>query len=136
MMKDFNEDEKQGFDLTVHRRDPRTGELIDVDPYTVRVVGHGGTERSRYFERPSGSGNLWDKNGNPVGRWDKTKPEGERFLAGVPHIHFEKPLTADQLLKKEMIESKTRIAELEKELASVKNEKEPKSQKAPASNKG
>lgn len=135
-MKNFDElEEKPGFDLTVHRRDSRTGELIDVDPYTVRVVGHGGNERSRFFERPAGSGNLFDKNGVAVGRWDKTKPEGERFLEGAPHVQFEKPLTQDQMLRKEMIESKAKIAALEKELAAVKTEKESKSQKASTSNK-
>lgn len=113
--------ESQGFNLRVTYRDEKSGVVVDKDPYILRVA-----DRARYWERPVGSGNLFDKKGNPVGRWDVNKPEGKRFLKGEPHVAFEKPLTQDQKLARELVEKSARIETLEKELSLIKGEAAPK----------
>lgn len=115
-------DEKpKGFDLTVTRRHPKTGLIESSDPYILRVIA-GGEGKVRVYERPAGSGNLWDKKGEPCGRWDKSKPEGERFVKDAKHIAWAPPESSDQKLARESAEKDIRIAELEKELASIRVE--------------
>lgn len=111
----------QGFSLKVTFRDEKSGVVVDKDPYTLHVV-----DRARYWERPVGSGNLFDKKGQPVGRWDASKPEGKRFLKGEPHIAFERPLTQDQKLARDLVEKDARIEALQKELSLIKGEAAPK----------
>lgn len=122
----IEEDEKpKGFDLTVTHRHPKTGLVTHSDPYVLRVLASG-EGKARVWERPAGSGNLWDINNNPIGRWDKTKPEGERFLKDEPHIAWTAPLTEDQKLARSVVEKDVRIQELEKELAAIQAEREAK----------
>jgi hypothetical protein len=117
------EETPKGFNLVVDQRHPKSGLVIKSDPYTLRVIGSG-EGKTWVFERPVGSGNLWNKSGDPIGRWDKSKPEGERFIAGAEHIAWTPPLTADQKLARSVIEKDGRIQELEKEIAAIKAERE------------
>lgn len=117
---------KKSFDLKVTHRDEKTGLVTESDPYILRECAREGGGRQRFWERPAGSGNLFDKSGTPIGRWDKTKPEGQRFIEGEKHIAFQRPLTGDQKLRAEMIAKDVRLAEVERELAAVKAEKEKK----------
>jgi len=132
----------KGFNLQVTYRDEKTGQITHTDPYILRVMGEEGSRaKSRMWERPAGSGNLFDKHNNPIGRWvtKEEKVGGKMIKKGtyVPtaeHIAWEKPLTKDQMLSKQMGEQQTRIAELEKELASITAEKTQSS--APKKDKG
>jgi hypothetical protein len=129
----MDENKPKGFDLRVTHRDEKTGLVTHTDPYTLRVMGEG-SAKVRYWERPAGSGNLFDKKGKPAGRWDKTQPEGKRLLADVEHVAVIPVLTQDQKLRQQMTEDKAKIAQLEREVASIKAEKE-KARPAPAPQK-
>ncbi len=130
----MGENKPKGFDLTVHHRDPRTGALVDVTPYTLRVCGEtGSSEKTYLWERPKGSGNLFDKNNNPVGRWEfeERTVNGRKARVGfhkpdAQHLAFVQPLTADQKLKASLTEKDARILELERELKAIQAESEPK----------
>lgn len=135
-INDELETPKQKFDLVVTKRHPRTGEIISHSPYILRVVGEvGSSEKSRYWERPAGSGNLFDRDNNPIGRWEyeekvvkgKKVREG-KFVEGAPHVEWVPPMTQDQKIAREN-------AALKAELASLKAEKE-KQSAAPKKDKG
>lgn len=120
----------QGFDLKVTHRDEKSGAVVETNPYVLRVCGTtGSSEKTRYWERPAGSGNLFDKKGQPCGRWDSTKPEGQRYIKGAAHVEWTPPETKDQKIIRSLSEKDLRIAELEKELAAINAEK---AAKAPA----
>lgn len=117
------EQPKQKFDLVVTKRHPRTGEIISHSPYILRVVGEiGSSEKMRLWERPAGSGNLFDKDNNPIGRWvteekvvrGKTVKEG-KFVEGAAHIEWTPPMTKDQKIAKENATLKAEIAALKAE---------------------
>ena len=115
--------EAQGFDLQVTHRDEKTGVVVRKNPYVLRVVQAPDGGKSRYWERPVGSGNLFDKKGNPIGRWEKDPKSGKgRFIASAEHVEFTPPETDDQKLARSVVERDVRIAELEKELANIRNE--------------
>lgn len=121
------EDAPKGFDLQVTRRDPKTGLVISNNPYTMRVIASADGGKTRIFERPVGSGNMWDKKGNPIGRWltdEKTKKG--KFVPGVEHMVFSPPETDDQKLARSLTEKEARIAELEKELSNIRVESKKK----------
>lgn len=119
----------KGFNLKVTYRDEITGAVTHTDPYTLRVVGEtGSSEKARYFERPKGSGNLWDSKGEACGRWvyDEKIEKGRkvkvgRYDAEAPHIAWVPPLTEDQKIAQEN-------AALKAELAAMKAEKEKSSE--------
>lgn len=116
-----------GFDLQVTFRDDLTGLVTHHNPYTMRVVAAQDGGKMRLWERPVGSGNLWDKKGNPIGRWltdEKTKKG--KFIKGEPHISFVPPMTEDQKLARSLTEKDSRITALEKELDSLKAESKKK----------
>lgn len=121
-----DEEQPKGFDLVVTHRHPKTGIITHSDPYILRVIANG-EGKARVWERPAGSGNLWDKQNKPIGRWDKTKPEGERFRKDEAHIAWAAPLTEDQKLARSVIEKDVRIQALERELAAIQAEREAKS---------
>lgn len=132
-----------GFSTLVTHRDDKTGLVTHTDPYIRRVIGEvGSNERQTLWERPAGSGNLFNKAGNPIGRWvyEEKIVKGKAVKVGsyVPdaeHIAYVAPLTADQKLRQEMTADKVRMAELERELAQIKAEKEKKSASAPTPKK-
>ncbi len=107
--------------LKVTYHDRRTGLVAKKDPYILRVVGEGGN-RTQYFERPAGSGNLFNYDGDPIGRWDASKPEGERFIAKAAHVEFVMPETDDEKLARTLATKDVRINELEAELRAIKAE--------------
>jgi hypothetical protein len=116
--------EDEGFSLRVTYRDEKSGQVTHKDPYILRVLGE---ERRKVWERPVGSGNLWNKKGEAIGRWvvDPKTKKG-KFVEGAKHVEFVPPMTEDQKLAKSLIEKDVKIAELEKELALIKAEKEKK----------
>lgn len=109
------------FDLVVHQRDPKTGLVIKEDAYNLRVCDAGNGGRTRTYERPKGSGNLFEKSGKPCGRWVEGK-----YVEGAKHVVFVAPLTNDQKLAAENISNKARIAELELKLIEMEAKKKDK----------
>lgn len=129
-MDELEEFKPKGFDLKVTHRDEKTGLITRKNPYKMRVTATSDGGKSRTFERPVGSGNLWNKKGEPAGRfvdgkWDKK----------AEHVAFIPPETEDQKLAKTVITKDARIAELERELASIKAEGQVKPTKAAAAKK-
>jgi len=121
---DVKEEVEEGFPIKVTYHDYNTGLIKKQDPYILRVVGDNGGSKSEYMERPKGSGNLFDRKGRPIGRWDASKSEGERYLANAPHIAWERPETEDEMLANSVIAANVKIKELEQELLSIKAERE------------
>jgi hypothetical protein len=112
----------KGFNLQVTYRDEQTGLNVKSDPYILRVCGAGG-DRTQLFERPKGSGNCFDKQNNPIGRWVKDEKGKGKHDPAAAHVAYVAPLTGDAKLHAEMVESKERITELERELKAMAAEK-------------
>lgn len=112
---------KKTFDLQVTYRDDVTGLVTYSNPYTMRAIKaqDGGT--MRIFERPVGSGNIWNKKGEPAGRWevDAASKKG-MYVPGAEHVAFVAPETKDQKLARSLTEKDVQIAALQKELAMIK----------------
>jgi hypothetical protein len=133
------EEQPKEFDLKVTYRDEKTGLITKRDPYILRVVGEQGSNvKSRLWERPAGSGNLFDKHMNPVGRWvyEEKTVRGKvvrvgKFVEGAEHIKYVPPMTEDQKLAQELLSKDAKIAELEREMAAIKAEETKKKQVAP-----
>lgn len=116
--------EKQGFDMTVTHRDPKTGVVIRKDPYRLRILKGADGGRMKLFERPVGSGNLYSRWGEPRGRWVESTKKGEsaKHEPDAKHIAFEAPLTEDQKVARTLMESQAKNAALEQELAQLRAE--------------
>lgn len=123
----------KGFDLKVTYRDEKTGLVTHKSPYILRVVGEANGGKKRYWERPAGSGNIFNKHNEPVGRWLVDEKTGRgKFVEGVEHIPWAAPETEDQKLARSVAEKDSKIAVLEKELASLRKESEKKTDTAVA----
>lgn len=126
------ENKVKGFDLMVTHRDPQTGVITKVDPYIARVIAAPDGGKTTIYERPKGSGNLWNKKGEPVGRWVVGKDGRGKQDKDAAHVAFVPPQTEDQIIRAEMTKDKSKIAELEREIASIKAEQEKKASATPA----
>lgn len=123
------QEQNQGFDLMVTHRDPKTGLIVRNDPYTLVVGSAEGGGKSQLFERPSGSGNVWNKRGQAIGRFIRDEKTGKRkYDASAIHVEFIPPETEDQKLARSLVEKDDRIAQLEKELAGIKTEAKKKNE--------
>jgi len=120
----MDQEVETGFDLLVTHRDERTGLITHSNPYIMRAVKapDGGTRR--LWERPSGSGNLFDKKNNPIGRWVvDAKTKVGSFVENAAHVAFAAPETKDQKLARSLTEKDGRIADLEKRLIEAEAKK-------------
>lgn len=117
-----SEQKPKGFNIKVTYRNERTGLITHKDPYILRVVGSG-DGKTKTWERPPGSGNLFNSKNEPVGRWviDPKTKRGS-FQKDVPHVEFTPPETQDQKLARSLTEKENKIQALEKELQSIKAE--------------
>ena len=110
------------FDLNTHKRDKR-GKIVEINHYRLHCIGD-----SKCFERPVGSGNLWYEDGSPAGRLvEKPGPKNtvvRSFDHAAEHIQWTPPPTADEKDAREFMETKTKNAALEQELAALKAERE------------
>lgn len=119
----MSESARQLFDLVVTHRDPKTGLVTKQTPYILRVCGEQGSDqRSRMWERPAGSGNVFDRENNPVGRWiyEDQVIQGKKVRIGkhdpkAAHIEWAPPLTEDQKIAQENATLKAEIAALKAE---------------------
>ena len=136
-------EQKPKFDLVVTHRDPKSGMITHTTPYILRRVGEvGSSEKTDLWERPSGSGNLFDAEMNPVGRWvyEEQKIKGKVVKVGhhepdAEHIAFVPPLTADEKLRQEVAATQVELAETKRELAAIKAEREKASTSAKVATK-
>lgn len=135
-MKQVNVKERSKFDIVVTKRDPVTGQVVGRNPYTLRVVGReGSNDRTETYERPVGSGNLFDAQDRPAGRWIAESFDAKgKFIPGkhdseAQHIEFKVPETKDQMLARESISKDAKIVELQRELEAIRAEGEKKAQK-------
>lgn len=125
---------EHGFDLTVTHRDPKTGAVVRTDPYVMTVM-QSDSGRIRVFERPPGSGNLYDKRGQPCGRWEKDEEGKKVYNAKAEHKVWAPPETQDQKLARQVREyaeenERLKQALAEKEVKSIKAEQSGGSKKA------
>lgn len=85
------EEAKKGFDLNVHVRNGK-GEIIEENHYILRIEGD-----KREFERPPGSGLIYDEAGTLLRR---EKIQAESGKAAV-HPEFSQSRLLDQIAKLE-----------------------------------
>lgn len=111
-----------GFNIKVTYRNEKTGLVSHKDPYILRVLGSG-DGKAKLWERPAGSGNLFNSKNEPIGRWviDPKTKRGS-FQPGVAHIAWTPPETPDQKTARALNEKEAKIQALEKELQAIKAE--------------
>lgn len=117
-------EKKERFDLTVTHRNPKTGLITHQDPYILRQFDHPELGRIKAFERPKGSGNLFDRDNNPMGRWEREETVhlgktiyGGKFVKDAPHIEWNPPETQDQIVARENAALKAELAAMKAEAA-------------------
>lgn len=120
--RQFGSSGEQIFDNRVHIRDESTGRLVKVQPYAYHAF-----DQMKLWERPIGSGNMFDANGKEIGNWKQTK--GGRWEKHADtHIAaklFHEIKAPEDLAK--------RNAQLEQELEALKAEIEEKGKLASSS---
>lgn len=111
----YGSEGEQVFDNRVHIRNAETGRLIRRQHYAMHAFSD-----KKIWERPIGSGNMFDAHGDPIGRWKRAdKGHWEQISkehSAVPMA--EKIATPDELI--------ARNSELESELAALKADLEMK----------
>lgn len=120
--EDQNVIKPKGFNIQVTYRNEKTGLVTHSDPYTLRVVS-ASDGKTKMWERPTGSGNLFNSKNEPIGRW-VIDPKTKRgtFQKDAAHIEFTPPETKDQKLARSLTEKENKIQALEKELQAIKAE--------------
>lgn len=118
---------KPKFDILVTHRDERTGLVTKRDPYILRITQSSDGGKTRLWERPAGSGNLFNSKNEPVGRWiiDPKTKKG-KHMPDEAHAFFEPPQTEDARIAQELVTKDSRIMALEAELAQIRAENERK----------
>lgn len=111
------------FDLRTHVWDNQ-GHLVRENLYRSFIVGG-----AHYFERPVNSGNLWLENNQPAGRVeckfnDKGHIISKAFDFTAPHKDFTAPLQGAAKVHYELEQERARSAQLEAELAQIRQERE------------
>lgn len=123
-MDEFAQKQK-GFDLVVTRRDDKTGLIIEKNPYKLIVIAAADGGKMRLWERPAGSGNIWNKHGEQAGRYVRELKAGKwtsKYDPEAKHVEFKVPETSDQILAKSLVAKDAQIEALKKELASIKQD--------------
>lgn len=123
---------KDKFDFQVTHRDTKTGQIVKQNAYTQKVVKTEDGGKTSVMERPVGSGNLWNKKNEAVGRWVfKNEKDKQGFWdKDAKHVEFVVPDTQDQKLQKSLIEKDIKLQAALKELEAIKAEKEAKNKPA------
>lgn len=111
--------EQQGFDLIVTHTDPKTGQVVRQNPYNLIVTGEA---KQRLFERPKNSGNVFNKKGQPAGRWVRDEKGKGTHKPFEPHVEVPPELSSEEKAAQAFHEKDQRIAELERELQSIRAE--------------
>lgn len=109
-------DEKKEFSVKTHYWDARTRQVAKVDTYRMHKI-----KGIEYWERPSGSGNLYAKDGSSLGRiTNRSKLIIDKEAA---HIDYEPPKSDAERQSIKFQESQVKIKELEAEINAIKMEK-------------
>lgn len=107
---------KKEFDVRVHLRD-KHGNITEENHYAYHII-----DGIQYFERPIGSGNLFEPNGEPCGRLtDRRRLEVD---ASAAHIAHKEAPTGAELIAQELDLARGESEALRKELAALKKERE------------
>lgn len=103
------------FDNRVQIYNEKTGKMVRYQPYAYHVFGE---DKVELFERPVGSGNMFDKMGRNIGSWKKDE-DGNWKKCSDAHldVKLDLPVTKEDAL---MAKNET----LEAELKSIRAEKE------------
>lgn len=109
----------QRFDIQVTHRDPESGLVTRQNPYNLIVHGEA---RKRLWERPKNSGNVFDKKGNPCGRFVRDEKGVGKYDPFADHVEVKPELSSTEKAQQVLFEKDERILALEKELAAVKAE--------------
>lgn len=109
----------QGFDILVTHRDPQTGLVTRQNPYNLIVTGEG---RQRLWERPKNSGNVFDRKGQPCGRFVRDEKGKGVHKPHEEHVFVAPELSSTEKAAQAIHEKDSRIEELERELNAVKEE--------------
>ncbi len=117
------------FDLITHPRDAKTGRVTKINPYRLHIMS--GKDGGEYFERPTGSGNLYYRDGKPAGQMVKNEHGQNIVKKNAPHIEWLAPKTKDQILRDSIVAKEAHLATLDqtiksKEQAAIKAEAAPK----------
>lgn len=114
-MRTMEEDLKnQGFDITVTHRDPQSGLITRQDPYTLIVCGDA---HQRLWERPKNSGNVYDRQGRPCGRYIRDPKTGKgEYKSFEDHVVVAPVLSNEDQARNAIHQKDTKIAELELKL--------------------
>jgi len=111
-----------GFDLTVTHRN-QYGEIVKQDPYTLIVSAGSDGGKVKLWERPKGSGNVWNRKGEPIGRYLRDERTGRgKFHAGAPHVEVVAPASPEEMYEKLTKDQAARIKALESELRAMQAE--------------
>lgn len=127
----MDQEKRNAFDVTVTHRDPLTGVVVRQDPYKLTIKQ---TEQGRLslYERPPGSGNLYDAQNKPCGRW-KFEDGIKLYDPKAAHIKVEPKETEEQKFARKLREIEAENERLkkqlaEKEIASIRAEGQQKEQ--------
>lgn len=125
-----------GFDFwNTHEFDRKSKRLASKNPYRMFVI-----KGEQIVEWPVGSGNAWFPDKKFAGRLEvKHDHHGNmmhEFVRGADHKEFVPPITEDQALAKDVLQTKEENARLKAELAAIKAEQDKKSKPAPSASKG
>jgi hypothetical protein len=114
------------FDIKVTHYD-RSGAVVKQDPYTLIVAAAHEGGKTRLWERPKNSGNIFDRHGKPCGRIIRNPETGKsKYVKGEPHVFVPPVVSKEEQLLKQTSDQALRIKALEAELAAVRYEAEPK----------
>jgi len=118
------------FDFRTEIRNPKTGAIIERNPYRMRINKHGKT-----FERPVDSGNLWYEDGSAAGTIEMVEGKEKMTLNGE-HKAYIKPLSKEQTVMNALSDKDSTIAKLEQdlkalELKAINAEREARIEEAP-----
>lgn len=107
---------RKEFDTRVHLRD-KHGNLESEQHYAYHII-----DGIQYFERPIGSGNLFEPNGSPCGRM--TNRRTLEVDAAAAHEEYVLPPTGAEAVQIELDLARSESEALRKELAALKKERE------------
>lgn len=109
--RQYGSDGEQVFDNRTHIRDADSGRLLKKQPYAYHVFND-----TKMWERPIGSGNMYNHFGDPIGRW---KSAGRGAWEKISETHSDAPTYEKVMTVEDLVQ---RNSELELEVAALKAE--------------
>ena len=102
------------FDNRVKIFNEKTGQILAYQPYAMHIFGD---SKEQIFERPMGSGNMYNAKGESIGRWEQDKKTGHWKKFADEHIPTKPiPVNVEERLSEELDAANAEIAQLKSEL--------------------